>query len=213
MPTLHRLILGPLFLSALASAEPSQSTLATRLETQAEVAVGHTNFTAPPLPSRFAILVADAAQNSNADSAQLFETPKNLANAPTMEFGGDTAGALTMLKTMASATSPLAPLTGFEGAPQVAELATQAQQNIQLLALAMEKSGGNSNFFLTVSAKGAIQAWNKLVNSVMDKMESLYADPVPDVKQWESMRNFLMDPKTLEMRGVLAGFSEKKAAQ
>ncbi len=187
-------------------AEPSESQLAGRLETQAEVAVGHTNFNGPPL-SRFSILVSEIAQG-NARSASLDED-KNTAG--TLEFTGDRSAALAVSKFLTdSPSSTLTPLENILGSPAISELAGVAADSVRLLSLALDKGAGNASF-MTLSAKGAIQSWNQLVNALMDRMEQLYKEPVPDVKEWESLRNFLMDPKTHEFRGVLAGFAEKKS--
>lgn len=190
---------------ALSHAGPTESQLAGRLETQAEVAVGHTNFSGPPM-SRFSILVSEMAQGNRAVS---LDGDKN--NAGMLEFSGDRASALSVSKFVTdSGSSTLMPLEQLQGSPQISELAGIAADSVRLLTLALDKGANNANF-LTLSAKGAIQAWNQLVNALMDRMEQLYKEPVPDVKEWESIRNFLMDPKTHEFRGVLAGFGEKKS--
>ena len=200
-----------LSLSRPAFAEHSESTLAERVETQAEVAVGHTNFTAAPM-SRFAILVAEAAQGNM--PPQLREGNADPGGGPPLEFQGDRPAAITLGQFIATApTSTLIPLQSLQTSPMISELAGRAGDSIQLLNLALDKAGGIPNPFLTMSAKGAIQSWNSLVNTLMDRMEALYKDPVPDVREWESIRNFLMDPKTIEYRGVLANFVEKKSAK
>lgn len=186
-------------------AEPSESILATRVETQAEVAVGHTNFSAQPL-SRLAIRVQNLAKGEGGSSMM------SDGGGPMMVFSGNAATAVKVAKFLTqSATSTLTPLQGLGSAPNIAELAVNVGDSIQLLTLALENTGPSGGPFLTVSVKGAVQAWNSLVNALMDKMDSLYKESVPDAKEWQSIRNFLMDPKTHEMRGVLAGFAEKKS--
>lgn len=199
---------------SVARGEPSESVLANRVETQAEVAVGQTNFT-PPVMSRFSILVAEALESNGNASAQLLEAAAGGESAgPFVEYTGDRSAAITLGNYIAaSPSSTLIPLQALEGSPQIVERATTVVESVRLLNLAMDKtSGQGSNAFLTMSAKAAVVAWNQLVNTLMDRMDSLYREPVPDTRQWQLIRDFLMDPKTIEYRGVLASFFQQKTA-
>lgn len=197
-----------------AFAEPTDSQLAKTLETQVKGQASSTNHTAPPLPSHFAILVADAINSKEGGLPPgLSEAPSELGERQGLNFSGDKGAAASLIRSVAgNSGTPLGNLVALvDTSPQISELAVQTRESMQLLAVALEKSDAKGSFFLNVSAKGAIQGWNKLVSTLLDRMEALYKEPVPDVREWEGIRNFLMDPKTYELRGVLAGFAQTPA--
>lgn len=204
-----RLWLFALLSTPVRAARPyyiSESTLAEKVESQAELVASPSSFSLPPLSSKWGAAVLDAiSAGGTAETNMVTAAIGDAAVATPVEGARVAADALR--NAMIPGQNPFDVLEA-NASSAVVDLSRASRAALDMLVASLETSGDGRVIFASISAKGAISKWNDLVEEVVKEWQAAAQKRGgANATELEALAAFLNGKQTEGIHNVLASFS------
>lgn len=202
-----------LWLAAVLSSSPvwaarayiNADTLATKVDSQSDVVASSSNYSNPPLTSRWGAAILDAINGSNVSKTGAVAEVIGRA-ALASPAGNPTVAAESLRTALSDSQNPFTSLESF-ASRSLAAAALQSQAALELLLSSLENGGDGRAILTSIAAKGAISKWNALIGEAVKRWQAVAQKRSgANAEELNAIEVFLSSKQTEGIHNVLAAF-------
>ncbi len=201
-----------LWLAAILSSSPvwaerayiTSDALATKVDSQADVVASSSNYSHPPLTSRWGAAILDAINGSDVSKSGAIADV--IGRGPLAIPAGNPLVVADSLRTaLVTSQNPFTPLE--TAASSLSAAAHESHAALELLLASLESSDDGESILTSIAAKGAINKWNALIGETVKRWQAIAQKRSgANAQELKAIEVFLNSKQTEGIHNVLGSF-------